>query len=323
MKRIGLAVAALTLLAGTTVSTQAGAPAGPTMSIYASVPSPYGLALDAANNVYVSTNVQFINQPGGKIQTIAASNQAISTLASNLVTPAFITPNAGNLFVVQDGGTSANNNVMQVMLPGGAASSFIGGNALLNNPLAVAFDGAGNFYVTNDGDSWVIKYTSSSDTGTRWVQVPGGVGLADIVYRNGTLYVAHATGTIWTIPTSGPGAGTASPLSITGASIANPVGLTFDSAGDLFVTDQSGGAVYKISTSGAASLYASGAPLSAPAGIVADPAGNLYVANPGDNEVIKIAPPPQPVPALQGWAAAAFLTLLAGLGIMTMRGRAA
>jgi DNA-binding beta-propeller fold protein YncE len=66
-----------------------------------------------------------------------------------------------------------------------------------------------------------------------------------------------------------------------------PVGLAFDSAGNLYEVDvglgNTSGKIYEFSTSGAQSLFASG--LNNPQGLAFDSAGNLYEADYGSGKV--------------------------------------
>ena len=65
-----------------------------------------------------------------------------------------------------------------------------------------------------------------------------------------------------------------------------PVGLAFDSAGNLYVTNSDNDTVSEVTPAGVVSSFASG--LNRPIGL-AFAAGNLYVANYGDNTVKKIS----------------------------------
>ncbi|MBB3056796.1 hypothetical protein [Mucilaginibacter gotjawali] len=65
-----------------------------------------------------------------------------------------------------------------------------------------------------------------------------------------------------------------------------PAGVCADASGNVFVADQSNGAVREINTSGVATTFATG--LSSPVGTAADAGGNIYVASSGLSIIFKI-----------------------------------
>jgi len=67
-----------------------------------------------------------------------------------------------------------------------------------------------------------------------------------------------------------------------------PTGVCTDASGNVYVADQSNGAIREINTSGVVTTFASG--LSAPAGTAADASGNIYVACSGNSVILKISP---------------------------------
>ncbi len=64
--------------------------------------------------------------------------------------------------------------------------------------------------------------------------------------------------------------------------LANPLGLAFDSSGDLFVADGSSGNVYKYTRNGTRTTFASG--LGYPIGVAVDASGNIYVGDVGNDK---------------------------------------
>lgn len=68
----------------------------------------------------------------------------------------------------------------------------------------------------------------------------------------------------------------------------NPWGLTFNSAGDLFVANYTGNDITEITPNGTQSTFATG--LDGPAGMAFNSAGDLFVADPIDNDILKITP---------------------------------
>jgi DNA-binding beta-propeller fold protein YncE len=67
-----------------------------------------------------------------------------------------------------------------------------------------------------------------------------------------------------------------------------PAGLAFNSTGDLFVSNQAGDNITKITTNGTKSTFISG--LDTPNGIAFDSTGDLFVANTAAYDIVKITP---------------------------------
>jgi sugar lactone lactonase YvrE len=68
----------------------------------------------------------------------------------------------------------------------------------------------------------------------------------------------------------------------------DPLGLAFDSTGNLFVADSGSGSIYKFTPSGVRTTFASG--LNGPCGLAFDHAGNLFVASSLDRAILKFTP---------------------------------
>jgi hypothetical protein len=67
---------------------------------------------------------------------------------------------------------------------------------------------------------------------------------------------------------------------------ANPVGLTFDTKGDLFIANRYGNSVIEIDTNGTPGTFASG--LNGPLALAFDSSGDLFVGN-NVGSIIEIA----------------------------------
>ena len=75
------------------------------------------------------------------------------------------------------------------------------------------------------------------------------------------------------------------------AMLANPTGLVFDDAGNLYVSSDNRAAysILKFAPDGTGSVFTDSG-LSGPHALVFDTAGNLYVANEGDSTIVKFTP---------------------------------
>ena len=250
-----------------------------------------------------------------------------------------VSDSVGNLDVVEGWGVSlrriASNGVLGVLRASGAPK--LGGKSMA--PIiargSVARDSTGNFYITDpisagvykidgDGNGFLLAGPVVPSGSALFITVPRGAadgagtdarfsepnGIA--VDAAGTIYVADSRNhTIRRITPAGVVstwaglAGTAGDADgpVASARFNNPMGLAFDLAGNLYVTDQDNGLVRKITPAGVVSTVVgqrgkSGvmpgplpATLSRPAGIVAGPAGELYITDIAENVVLKITPP--------------------------------
>jgi sugar lactone lactonase YvrE len=70
--------------------------------------------------------------------------------------------------------------------------------------------------------------------------------------------------------------------------LTSPMGLALDGAGNLFVTDESSGTIYKFNPTGARTTFVSG--LSGPRGLAFNSIGNLFVACVGDGNIYEFKP---------------------------------
>jgi hypothetical protein len=184
---------------------------------------------------------------------------------------------AGNVYIADH-----DNNVVEKVTPSGTLS-IIGGNGSsgvaspgpatgtpIQAPSAIAVDGAGNVYVTEETHAVVLKITPS-----------------------GTLSIVAGDG-VTGAPTPGPA---------TSSSLSGPEGVAVDAAGDLFIGDDGNQLVEKVTPSGTLSIYAgsgaSGAPvpgpataspLSDPTGIAVTPGGTVYIGDYDESEILKVTP---------------------------------
>ena len=257
---------------------------GPATNAVLSVPT--GLARDKSGNLYVcdqaANRVRRID-PFGTIDVFAGSNRpgyggdgGPATQASLAFPVQVKLDTAGNLYISDN----VNNRIRKVT-PSGVISTFAGTGvsgfsgdggpasaAQFSSPAGLAFDGAGNLYVTDSAR--VRKITPA--------------GIITTVAGNG------ATGS------DGDGGPAVK------ATLNAPVGLAFDSAGNLYIGDSGANVVRKVSPGGIISTFAGsgqagfsgdGGPASAallqgPSGVAMDAAGNVYIADSGNNRIRQV-----------------------------------
>jgi hypothetical protein len=212
---------------------------------------------------------------------------------------------------------------------GGSATA-----AMLNHPIGVAIDSSGNILVTDSGDARIRVVSSGSISAFAGGGTGGDGGAATSAVlglpyitaldSSGNLYITDTFGVrirevnakthaISTFAGNGvrgtPGQSNGDGGPATSAQLIHPIGLAFDSQGNLYVVDSEAYVVRKISTTGTISTVIGngqqcnaagnpntfpacgdgGSPTSAslfiPEGIAIDTSGNLYVSDAGLNRI--------------------------------------
>jgi uncharacterized protein (TIGR03437 family) len=205
--------------------------------------------------------------------------------------------------------TVAGNGTMVYSGDGGPATK-----AALGIPPDVAVDSAGNLYIVDRSNNRIRKVdtsgTISTFAGNGNMDSSGDGGAATsaalflptaiAVDGSGNVYIADGGSGLRKVDTKG--IITSVPvISSFLSKIASPGGMTTDSAGNVYVSDLNGSAIYKLDKSGVLATVAGGAlgfsgdggpatkaALNFPAGVAVDSAGNLYFADKGNNRVRKV-----------------------------------
>jgi uncharacterized protein (TIGR03437 family) len=315
VRKVTAASGIITTVAGNNTDGYSG-DGGPAVS--AQLNSPYGVAVDAAGNLYVADGlngiIRKVASDTGVIRTVAGHYDRYSppvvadgvpATQASLQTYGIALDSSGNLYVT-DGSrirkvTAANGMITTVAgniitQPGGFASGYSGDggpatSARLNVPLGVAVDAAGNVYIADTYNNVIRKVTAA--TGIITTAVGGAAG-----------YIGDG----------GPA---------TGAGLKLPTGVAVDSAGNLYIADQGHNAIRKVTAgtgiittvagNGVQGYSGDGGPaargqLNQPAGVALDSAGNLYIADQGNNAIRKVT------------AATGIITTIAGNGILGFTG---
>jgi len=258
--------------------------------------APYGIAIDAAKNLYVTDTVNNTIRkitPGGVVSTLAGQAGQLGSTngtgnAARFNFPVGIGADAGGNVYVAD----AKNFIIRKITPAGEVSTFAGAPFQLGStdgagsaarfflPYGLAVDSAGNVYVADQGNHLIRKIT------------PAGV-------------VSTLAGTALT-PGFTDGTGAA-------ARFNSPFGLAVDSGGNLFVADSGNNAIRRITPGGTVTTVAGSATAGAsdgagnvarfkePRGVAVDAGGNLYVADYG-NQLLRHITPGGTVSTLAGSA---------------------
>ena len=215
--------------------------------------APYGLAADAAGNLYIA------DYGNGRVRRVATD---------------------GTIRTVAGGGASE-----------ASAGSDSATAVRLMGPRNLALDSAGDLYISDFRDHRI--YRLSPDGRIEWIAGTGTPGMAgnggpalyaQLSYpaglaldRAGNLYIADSGNR----RVRRLAAGVLSTLNVP-VTLELPTGLAFDAAGNLYIADR--GRIVKLSLSGSASTL----PLAA-RDLVVDQAGNLYVAS-GAPQVTRLSP---------------------------------
>jgi len=270
--------------------------------------SPYGLALDAAGNLYVASPVHqriFKISPSGTVTT-AAGNGAVGYPGNGLPATNAALQNAlgvtvdrsGNIYIAdsQNGRIRkvTTDGLVKTVAGGGPPSPNLGDgglavNATLASPRTVAVDDTGNLFISDLGNHRVRKVSIA--------------GIITTVAGNG---ISGYSGD------GGPA---------TSASLSSVFAVALDSSGSLYIADWENGRIRRVSPGGVITTFAGNgisaysgdgglaisASLSHPEGVAFDNDGNLFIADTGNARVRKVSP-------------AGVITTVAGIGIWTYSG---
>jgi sugar lactone lactonase YvrE len=309
----------------------------------ASIYRPAAVALDSSGNIYVAETLGFRVRrvaPNGIISTVAGGGSDGSG-GTGSATNAFLNqPSgvaigpAGDLYITELVGhrvrqVTTRGAISTIAGNGTAGFSGDGGlaiNAMVARPYGVAVDSAGAVYIA-DRDNGRIRQVNSAGTITTFAGQGAFLGdggaaaearLASPLYTAldvaGNLYVSDNEnvlirkvtpgGIISTIAGTGISTYSGDGGPATNAALNFPAGMTFDSAGNLYIADQGNERIRRITPSGTISTVAgngngtfagdggqaSQASLWAPSNIAFDPSGNLLICDTSNNRIRRVTP---------------------------------
>jgi hypothetical protein len=222
-----------------------------------------------------------INTVAGNGSWLYANDGMAATSASIFLPSGVAVDAAGNLFIAD----SSNNRIRRVDAVTGLISTFAGNgnpgfsgdtgpaiNASIDNPSALALDGAGNLYIADSNNSVVRVVNAATGIITSVAGIGGQQGRS--------------------------GDGAAANLAL----LNTPEGLAFDTAGNLYISDMGNNVVRMVNTAGVISTFAGNgsagyggdgngamtAGLNSPWGLAT--AGNdLYIADLNNNRIRKVS----------------------------------
>ena len=225
--------------------------------------------------------------------------------------------------VIRKFNTRTNTVTIYAGIQGSSGSQ--DGNALteatFKGPTGLDFDSAGNLYVAEYDNHRIRKISSEGVVST--VAGTGSAGFTDGAsdvarfrnpfdvkvgpdnrlyvadYSNNRIRVIESNGSVSTYVGANGSGDSNGPRS--SAQLRNPTGLSFDSKGDLFVSDLGNGKIKKISSDNVTTVAGSGtrsfadgqgqsAQLKAPFHLDHDKDDNLYFADTGNNRIRRVSP---------------------------------
>ncbi|HYW48285.1 MAG TPA: hypothetical protein VE959_35805 [Bryobacteraceae bacterium] len=246
---------------------------------------PFGVALDTAGNAYIATlgDSRVRKVAGGIIGTVAGNGNIAYSGDGGLATSAQLyTPSgvafdrAGNLYIADALGArvyrvsgGAITSIAGNGTPGYSGDGKAATSAQLDNPMGIAFDGAGNLYIADSGNNCIRQVSAGIITTVAGTGVAGHIG-------DGAQAV--------------------------NAQLWFPTGVAVDPAGNLLIADTGSHRIRKVTAGvinnfagngnygyGGDGAQAVNAELASPHGVAVDAAGNVYVADTSNDRVRVIA----------------------------------
>jgi DNA-binding beta-propeller fold protein YncE len=247
---------------------------------------PEGVAVDAAGNLYVTSN----RPPDNQVLKLAAGSNTQSVLPFTGLnfSSGVAVDTAGTVYVTDSDPGNANARVLKLA---GSSTSTVLPIALitgLSSRRGVAVDTAGNLYVTDPTNKRVLKLAAGSNDESEvpftGLNDPAGVA----VDAAGNLYVTDSQ-----VLKLAAGSNTQSVLPFTGLN--DPSGVAVDTAGNLYVTNSSDAhnANNQVLKLAAGSNDQSVLPFTFTvptqlSGVAVDTAGTVYVTDAFNNQVLKL-----------------------------------
>ena len=264
--------------------------------------SVYGIAVDRLGNIFLcDSNNQDI------VEVSAATGTQTTVINSGLNAPTGVAVDGADNVYITNGNYGSGPAVAPIVeVPAG------GGTPISMNPkvfsqtlgiaAAVAVDGAGDLYVADNQNGYVMDIPAGS--GSPDLPLSGLNGPASVaVDASGDLYIANignnavveyqvVTGSTVTLNTAAGG-----------INLNQPYGIAADAAGDVYIADSMNNRIVEVPAASGTPVVVSTGTLTAPSGstcpstplcqpsaLAVDGQGDIFIADTGNSRVVEISP---------------------------------
>ena len=258
------------------------APASPPIRYFATAQPPQGVAVDAAGNVYSSSEDGSVTQYSSAGQQIGVStpiggNEAIYSLFVDPCEQLYVTGTSSAVYKLN------RTALLQLAVPG-----FLVG---LNNPTLSWVDASGTAWVADSYNQRIVKF---SQTGL----VTGIITNAAIYYpisvatdSAGNIYVLNGQGENSVVKLNATGTKLLATFTaaVPGPGLSGPSGMTIDRYGSIYITDSGNARVVQLNSTGGLinSFYTPPPFLNNPNQVTVDDCGNVYVADYYNSRIVE------------------------------------
>lgn len=234
---------------------------------------PYGIALDANNNAFVT------DLAGGDVREIVNHGGATSTIATGFVDPAGLTVTGPGQLLVTSPGTSFSLGAIYYASTAGKGGGYPYAS---NQAFGINQDAAGNVYIASTTDNSILEVPYGSNT-EKTIGYNFSTPIGIVADSTGNIYVGDRGDNTVRKIVKGLDTG-----AVIGSGFKTPAGVAFDAAGYVYVADQGNNAIKVIAPDGVTtSTLVSG--LNSPSGVAVNSAGTLYFTSSNDNRVERMS----------------------------------